>query len=588
MDLLAAAYGGDSDSEEESKVAAVASSGAAAAAAAADGSAAAPADAASVDAAPALRDSLSNERRTLLAKSTAMVKHNPEAAAMYAPVEGPAHPFRKMERQAGAEHTIAGRVEGMEMDASTFDAEYHTYMAFGYAKTVDGSAMIGDAAAYSAKGGAAAVDFKPSKSAARARRKRKRRDGRVDDIDGWSGPWAGWVDEERIDGHADMMAEELSEERKAELADMAASAKKRKLRSAEEKSDPFDEDSATVTAKTIEQTQTIFHGGEAVDFTGRSWIDPPAGHRDSTPDVCYIPKKRIHSWRGHARGVQAIRFIPGYGHLLLSAGMDGKVKIWDVFGKRHCKRSYLGHSAAVKDIDFTNDGAQFLSASFDRSVKLWDTETGTCLSSLGNGKRPYVAKFYPGDNNIFVLGTTDRRIMQYDCRSGEEVQVYDHHQSAVNTITFVEDARRFVSTSDDKKMLVWEWNIPVPIKYISDPMMQSIPAVTLHPDGAFLAGQSMDNNIVVYAARDTFRQHRKRFRGHVSGHACQIGFSPDGRFIMSGDGSGAIWFWDWKTTKFYRKLRAHKDGPCIGAVWHPTETSKVATCGWDGAIHLWD
>ena len=36
-----------------------------------------------------------------------------------------------------------------------------------------------------------------------------------------------------------------------------------------------------------------------------------------------------------------------------------------------------------------------------------------------------------------------------------------------------------------------------------------------------------------------------------------------------------------------RNLKAH-DAACIGAEWHPLEASNVATCGWDGNIHLWD
>lgn len=36
----------------------------------------------------------------------------------------------------------------------------------------------------------------------------------------------------------------------------------------------------------------------------------------------------------------------------------------------------LGHSKAVRDISFNNSGTQFLSAAYDRYVKLWDTETG--------------------------------------------------------------------------------------------------------------------------------------------------------------------------------------------------------------------
>ena len=69
-------------------------------------------------------------------------------------------------------------------------------------------------------------------------------------------------------------------------------------------------------------------------------------------------------------------------------------------------------------------------------------------------------------------------------------------------------------------------------------------------------------------------------------HGPQVNFSPDGRFIMSGDGEGRCWFWDWKTCKVFRTLKCH-DSVCIGAEWHPLETSKVATCGWDGLIKYW-
>ena len=77
---------------------------------------------------------------------------------------------------------------------------------------------------------------------------------------------------------------------------------------------------------------------------------------------------------------------------------------------------------------------------------------------------------------------------------------------------------------------------------------------------------------------------------------------------MSGDGQGKLHFWDWKTTKSFRKFnviphvaclnlvhlflmiaqQAHDNGPCIGAIWHPIEPSWVATCGWDGLVKLWD
>ncbi len=167
---------------------------------------------------------------------------------------------------------------------------------------------------------------------------------------------------------------------------------------------------------------------------------------------------------------------------------------------------------------------------------------------------------------------------------------YDHHLSAVNTLTFFDEGRRFISTSDDKKVLVWDYNTPVPIKYIADPSLHAVSAVAMHPDGTNLACQSMDNTIIAYHTGEKVgRNAKKLFKGHVAaGFACQPSFSADGHFLVTGDGEGTLHFYDWRNGRVLSKLKAHADGPAIGTAWHPSEPSLVASCGWDGVIKLWD
>jgi len=163
------------------------------------------------------------------------------------------------------------------------------------------------------------------------------------------------------------------------------------------------------------------------------------------------------------------------------------------------------------------------------------------------------------------------------------VQTYDQHLGPVNTITFVDGNRRFLTTSDDKTIRGWDYDIPVVIKYIAEPYMHSMPAVATHPSSKlafvtslildkFVAFQSLDNQILIYAADGNFRQNKKkRFAGHtVAGYACNIGFSPDGKFISSGTGSGDVVFWDWKTGRITKRLKAHNQ-VVIDHVWLPNE-----------------
>jgi len=193
-------------------------------------------------------------------------------------------------------------------------------------------------------------------------------------------------------------------------------------------------------------------------------------------------------------------------------------------------------------------------------VKVWDTETGQCISRHTTKKVPFCVKINPDEDkqNEFLVGQSNKKIVQWDLRSNEVTQNYDEHLGPVNAVAFIDQNRRFVSTSDDKKIFIWEYGIPVVIKHISEPDMHSMPAVSVHPSGKYFVGQSMDNQLLVYSAINRFKLNKKkRFLGHKNaGFAIQLNFSPDGKFIMSGDAEGRCFFWDWATAKLYKKLKS--------------------------------
>jgi pre-mRNA-processing factor 17 len=192
------------------------------------------------------------------------------------------------------------------------------------------------------------------------------------------------------------------------------------------------------------------------------------------------------------------------------------------------------------------------------------------VSCFTSHKIPYCVTFHPENKqHFFVAGTSDKKIICWDVRSREIVQEYDCHLGAVNTITFVDENLRIV-TSDDKSLRVWEWDIPMDMKYIANPTVHSMPAVTPPPNQKWLACQSMDNKIVIFSALNRFKMNcNKTFSGHmVASYACALDFSPDMSDLVSGDADGKCYVWDWKT-KLYKKWKAH-DNVCSEVLWHPT------------------
>lgn len=507
--------------------------------------------------------------------TTKEVMYNPKFEELFAPEVGPENPFQTQQQKA-KKNMLSGYVEQAYISDFQFENQRRTFTSFGYAldPTVDGSAQEGKTivgATEVAQEAECKTVFESTKERPSDKRKRHKNDN-PGDIQGFLGPWGGYIDEKRTVKPTDEEAVELEEI----LA-------KRQKRGKQTDDKPLEE-------------KTVLHIKDPVDYQGRSFLHPPQDvgvnlKSDSPPARCYLPKAQIHTWQGHTKGISAIRWFPKSAHLLLSCSMDCRVKLWEVYKERRCIRTYYGHRQAVRDVSFNNTGTQFLSAAYDRYIKLWDTETGQCVSRFTSRKIPYCAKFNPDNDkqHLFVAGTSDKKIICWDIRSGEIVQEYDRHLGAVNTITFVDENRRFVTTSDDKSLRVWEWDIPVDMKYLADPTMHSMPAVTPSPNQKWLACQSMDNKIVIFSALNRFKLNRKKtFSGHmVAGYACTLDFSPDMSYLVSGDADGKTYIWDWKTTKLYKKWKAH-DSVCIGVLWHPHEPSKVVTAGWDGVIKYWD
>ncbi|RVX10396.1 Pre-mRNA-processing factor 17 [Vitis vinifera] len=352
-----------------------------------------------------------------------------------------------------------GFVENAAIEPFIFDEQYNTFHKYGYAADPSASAgnnYVGDLEALEKNDGISVYNIPQHEQKKRKIEKKKESESEenedvdVEEVqnpatDTWllknkKSPWA---------GKKEGLQTELTEEQKKYAEEYAK--KKGEEKGAAEKGE-FVTDKST------------FHGKEERDYQGRSWIAPPKDAK-ATNDHCYIPKRLVAYLEWTHEGCVCNSVLPqAWAFDSLS---------WDGY--------------QVRDISFCNDGTKFLTAGYDKNIKYWDTETGQVISTFSTGKIPYVVKLNPDDDkqNILLAGMSDKKIVQWDMNTGQITQEYDQHLGAVNTITFVDNNRRFVTSSDDKSLRVWEFGIPLVIKV-------------------------WDNQILIYSTRERFQLNKRR------------------------------------------------------------------------------
>src|SRR5882762_8249678 len=162
---------------------------------------------------------------------------------------------------------------------------------------------------------------------------------------------------------------------------------------------------------------------------------------------------------GHKDHVTFVAFSPD-GKRVVSASFDYTIRIWNSETGDIILDPLEGHTRSVRSVVFSPDGRRIVSASGDETIRIWNSETGEMmLGPLKGHTDTVVSAVFSPDGRLIVSASFDKTIRIWDSRSGDTVLgPLEGHQDMVCFAVFSADGRHILSCSRDS-ILVWDSEI---------------------------------------------------------------------------------------------------------------------------------
>ena len=228
-----------------------------------------------------------------------------------------------------------------------------------------------------------------------------------------------------------------------------------------------------------------------------------------------------------------------------------------------------GHKAVINDVMFTSDGRYLVSASDDKTVRVWDTATGEVVRVLrgqigaGSEGKIFAAALSPDDRFLAVGGYVGsftgtkqsqgegaHKIRLIDFRTGAVIALLTGHANVILGLAFSPDGDRLISGSSDKTARIWDVRAHKTIHTLKG-HTERIYAVAFSPDGRRAVTGSDDDTLKLWNAKTGALI--KTLKGH-NDKVWSAAFTPDGKYILSGSWDKTIRLWNGKTGKFIKVL----------------------------------
>ncbi len=245
-------------------------------------------------------------------------------------------------------------------------------------------------------------------------------------------------------------------------------------------------------------------------------------------------------------------------------------------------RTFPAHTGSINALQLLANKRQFLSASADKSLRLWDLSSGENVQTY-TGHTTFVnAIALSPDETTFYSGSADGKILQWDVVTGELRGEYVGHSGAVNALARTPDGTRLVSASADGTLKVWDTRTQALITTLVG-HQGAINALTITDDGQWVISGGTDLSIRIWSLQTG--QQIGILKGHTS-YINALVVSPDGRILFSGSADNTIRRWDMETGKELDTLTEHDS--YVNVLTMSRDGQTVSSGSADRTVRVWD